>query len=67
MQAILKNLAALDLLNFCKTHNIDPGGKYGSYVVKYPRKQTYALVQYETKKTLATVTFHKNQVPTHTK
>lgn len=67
MDKILLNLAHIDLLNFCKANKIDPAGVFGSTVIKLGRGFTYALVSVKDMKTIiATVTFHKSQVPTHT-
>jgi hypothetical protein len=62
MKEILFNLALLDTINFCKANNIDCSG---THLFKYPRRQSYALLQNETGKALVTVTFHKSSVPTH--
>ncbi len=63
MKQILQNLALIDLINFCKTNNIDCSD---TYVYKHYRCFTYSLINTTTKKEVATVTFHKSQVPTHT-
>ena len=60
MEQIIKNIALLDTLNFCKSHNIDPSG---THIHKYPRRFTYALVRISDGKALVTVTYYKNQAP----
>ncbi len=67
MKDILFNLALIDTINFCKAHNIPANGRNGngSHLVKYPRRWTYALVESDTGRAIVTVTFYKNQVPTH--
>lgn len=62
MKEILFNLALIDTTQFCIEHKIDCSG---SHLVKYPRRFTYALVRSKTGRAIVTVTFHKNQVPTH--
>lgn len=62
MKEILFNLALLDALNFCKEHNIDPSG---TYLKKCKRGYMYVLYRTEGNKGVLSVTFHKNQVPTH--
>jgi len=62
MKQILANLAMLDLINYCKEHDIDCSG---THVVKYPRAQRYALVKDVDGQALVTVSFYKNQVPLH--
>lgn len=72
MKEILFNLALIDTINFCKENGIDCSG---SHLVKYPRKQTYALIKdvpgqkstgWKMANVIVTVTFHKSSVPTHT-
>jgi hypothetical protein len=63
MQEILLNLAALDLLAFCKEQGIDPSN---SHTVKAGRGFEYHIVDHDTLKPFAAVTFHKHSVPTHT-
>lgn len=63
MKQILHNLALVDAINFCKEQNIDCSG---TYLYKYPRRFTYALLRSKDGKAIVTTTFHKNQVPTHT-
>lgn len=71
MEEILRNLANLDLINFCKEQNIPPNGYEGegTNCVKNRRgtngKQFYSLVSNKTHRAIASVTFHKRQVPTH--
>ena len=60
MQDILKNLANIELLNFCKTNGIDPSG---TRCEKYKRGANYALYVIETGEPLVTVDFSKNNVP----
>lgn len=62
MKEILFNLAMLDALNFCKSHNIDPSG---TYMQKYSRGYKYALIKQESKKIILDVKFIKNGVPEH--
>lgn len=63
MKEILYNLANIDLINFCKTNNIDCSG---TYVLKAPRGYKYTLVRQDKNHTpLVEVTFYKRQVPTH--
>lgn len=66
MREILYNLALIDTTNYCKENNIDCSG---TYLYKQPRKQTYILTRFgqepELYTMLVSVTFHKNQVPTH--
>lgn len=62
MKEILQNLALIDMINFCKENKIDCSG---THLYKYPRQFRYALLKDETGKAVVTVTFHKNQVPTH--
>ena len=62
MKEILYNLALIDALTFCKQNGIDPTG---TYLYKYPRRFTYALLKYRTGKAIITTTFYKNRVPEH--
>lgn len=62
MKEILFNLALIDTINFCKEHNIDCSG---TYLYKYPRRQTYALCKEKTGAAIVTVSFYKNQVTSH--
>lgn len=62
MNKILFNLALIDTLNFCKSQNIDPSG---THLVKAGRGYTYNLVRDGDGLIVVTVTFYKNQVPTH--
>lgn len=62
MKEILYNLALIDTLNFAKANNIDPSG---THLVKYPRRQTYALCKNETGRAIITVTFYKSSTPSH--
>lgn len=62
MKDYLSNLALIDTINFCKAHGIDPSG---THLVKYPRKQVYALVKDPSGKAIVTTTFYKRSVPTH--
>ena len=67
MKAILLNLALRDLIQFCQDAGISANGDgEGSNVQKIGRGFTYGLFGDVTGKLIATVTFHKNQVPTHT-
>jgi hypothetical protein len=59
---ILSNLALIDLNNFCMTNKIDCSG---TRLYKYPKKYTYALVKEDSGRTVATVSFSKNSVPSH--
>ena len=60
MQEILKNLALIDATTYCKEHNIDCSG---TYLIKYPRKFTYALVRQDNGKPIIETTFYKNRTP----
>ena len=62
MKDILFNLALIDTINFCKANGIDCSG---SHLEKAKRGYTYTLFQDATGNPLVSVTFHKNQVPTH--
>lgn len=65
MEKYLFNLALIDTINFCKANNIDCSG---SALWKVTRKPTYVLAKYDNGKfgkSLVSVTFHKNQVPSH--
>ncbi len=62
MKEILANLALIDLTNFCKQNNIDCSG---SHLFRQPRTFRYYLLRDKDGQTIATVTFHKNQIPTH--
>lgn len=65
MKQVLHNMAMILLGDFVREHNIDTGTK-GTYVVKDGRGFTYSLRDAETgQKRLASVTFHKSQVPTY--
>jgi hypothetical protein len=63
MKDILSNLALIDLTNFCTEHGLH--SSEGSHLVKNGRGFTYTLVNHDTLKPIASVTFHKHQVPTH--
>lgn len=63
MKEILYNLALIDTINFCKEKGIDCSN---THLYKYPRRFTYALLNSETGRSIVTVTFYKNAVPTHT-
>lgn len=71
MEDILRNLANLDLINFCKENNIPPNGYEGegTHAIKNRRgtngKQFYSLISNTTGRAIVTVIFHKMQVPTH--
>lgn len=67
MQDILRNLAALDLIAFCKEHDIPANGYNGegTHTVKNGRGFKYSMVSTTTGRAIVTVTFHKMQVPTH--
>jgi len=62
MKEILKNLALIDLTNFCKENGIEC---FGSHCVKVGRGFTFALQDDDTGINIVFVTFHKNSVPTH--
>jgi len=62
MKEILFNLALIDTLNFCKENKIDCSG---THLVKNGRGFKYSLISDTTGKSIATVCFHKNRVPTH--
>lgn len=64
MNAILQNLALIHLNSFCIEHGVNISG---TFCRKEGRGFTYALVrQSDATAILATVTFHKMQVPTYT-
>lgn len=63
MNEILRNMALIELNKFVREHNIDTGTK-GTYVVKDGRGFTYSLRDAGKGKRIASVTFHKSQVPT---
>lgn len=63
MQEILKNIANIDTLKYCKTNNIDCSD---SHIYKYPRRFTYALLKSDTGRAIVTVTYYKNSVPLFT-
>lgn len=63
MKEILQNLALIDLVNFCKENNIDCSG---THLVKNGRGFKYSLCRDSDGLAVATVSFHKSQVPTHT-
>lgn len=60
MKEILFNVAMIDAIEYCKAHKIDCSG---TYLVKYPRRFTYALVKNDTHQAIITTTFYKNQTP----
>ena len=62
MKDILFNLALIDTAQFCIKNGLDCSG---SHLVKYPHRQTYALVKDETGRAIVTVSFYKHQTPTH--
>lgn len=62
MKEILFNLALIDTLNFCKENKIDCSG---THLVKNGRGFKYGLVKDTTGKSIVTVCFNKNSVPTH--
>lgn len=62
MKEVLFNLALIDSLKFCQEQNIDCSG---TYLYKYPRKYTYALVRNIDGKALVTTSFSKDSVPKH--
>ena len=62
MEQILFNLALMHVTNFCKDNNINCSD---TYLTKRQRQFAYDLKQFAApNKVLASVTFHKNQVPT---
>ena len=60
MKEVLQNVALIDAISYCKEHKIDCSG---TYLIKYPRRFTYALVKDETGRAIITTTFYKNRVP----
>jgi len=62
MEKILLNLANIHLIEFCKAHNIDCSG---TFLFKYSRRWTYALVRDIDGLGIVTVTFYKNRVPSY--
>lgn len=58
----LSNMANILAITFCKENNIDCSG---THLIKYPRKQIYALTRDEDGYAVVTVTLHTNQVPTY--
>ena len=66
MKQILFNLALIDLNNFCKANGIKANGADGSGGrLVYDGRFKYSLVTVSDGKLIASVQFHKNQVPTH--
>jgi hypothetical protein len=67
MKKILDNLALIDLTAFCRAHGIKANGADGSGGrLKYDGRFKYSLVTVSNGKLIASVQFHKHQVPTHT-
>ncbi len=62
MKEILANLALIDLINFCKEHNIDCSG---THLVKNGRGYKYSLARDKDGWTIITVSFSKHSVPSH--
>lgn len=60
MKEVLQNLALINCIDYCKKNNIDCSG---TYIYKYPRRFTYALIKNGTSKTIITVSFYKDKVP----
>jgi len=60
MQDILRNLANLELLRYCKNSGIDT---LGTYVLKVGRGYTYGLCHSGTIRPIVTVTFTRNSTP----
>lgn len=64
MNQILANMALMMLTEFCVANNINCSG---TYVKKEGRGFTYSLRDQETgQRQIASITFHKSQVPTFT-
>ena len=62
MKEILYNMANLHLINFCLDNNVDCSD---SRTMKVGRGFRYYLVRNDNGRTIATVTFHKQQSPTY--
>lgn len=63
MKEILQNIALFMLIDFCKDNDIDCSG---TYLRKDGRGFTYSLRDQETEtRRIASITFHKSQVPTY--
>jgi hypothetical protein len=66
MKQILFNLALIDLNEFCAANGIKANGKDGSGSrLKYDGRFKYSLVTVSNGKVIASVQFHKSQVPTY--
>jgi len=63
MNQYLYNLANHLLITHCQKHSIDCSG---THIIKQDRKQIYNLIEEKSGKTILTITFHKNSVPTYT-
>lgn len=62
MEQILRNMALIQLNEFCTKHGIDQSG---TYIVKNGRGFTYSLRDQQTDQNeIAAIMFHKSQVPT---
>lgn len=62
MQDVLKNLANIMLLDYCKEQRIDPSD---SHVIKNGRGFAYSLVNNSDEKVFCTITFKKSAVPSY--
>ena len=60
MKEILDNLALVTLNEYALEHSLPISN---SHLYKFPRKWMYALKDIETKRTILTVTFYKNRIP----
>lgn len=66
MKEILNNLALIDLTKFASQNGIKANGMDGSGSrLKYDGRFKYSLITVSNGKLIASVQFHKNQVPTH--
>jgi hypothetical protein len=60
MQQILKNIALVNLTEYCTVNNIDCSG---TYIYKIPYQFRYALCKTETNQPIITITYYKNRIP----
>ena len=65
MEAVLRNLAHIELCSFCKANGLPCNGHKGegAHTVKAGRGFNYSLVSSTTGTAIATVRFSKNRVP----
>lgn len=60
MQQIIKNIALVNLTEYCVENNIDCSD---TYIHKYDRQFKYALCKTDNKKQIITITYYKNRTP----